>query len=380
MHPPLQKCDQRLKTVYINGKFTAQRTTGVQRVADNLLAALDEHLGQGAGSGTHWVLLCPPAASRPGLRHIEVRQVGTASLGLHLWEQLVLPMVSRRGALLNLSGSAPALKKLQACLFHDAAVFDHPEAYTPLFSAWYRFLFRRLSKVARLVITVSEFSKRRLAHHLGLAGDRIALVHSGAGHLSKVEADLSVVDALGLRRGRFFVAVGSANPNKNHRALIEAFGALPSEEGVRLVIVGGGQGTVFAGEARAHGDDRIVRTGPIDDAQLKGLYQHAVGLVFPSLYEGYGLPPLEAMSCGCPVIASSAAAIPEVCADAALYVDPRSVSEITAAMKRLLAEPRLREQLRRNGTRRVDELSWSAAARELLSHLDAVRLTEAAVP
>jgi len=365
------------KTVYINGKFTAQRTTGVQRAASSLLTALDDALEHAGDTGTQWILLCPPGGSAPALRHIEVRRLATACMGLHLWEQLFLPMASRAGCLLNLSGSAPALKKQQACLFYDAAVFDQPEAYTAVFSAWYRFLFRRLAKVARPVITASEFSRARLSHHLRLPSDRIAVVHLGAGHLTDVDPDPSALDALGLRPGSFFMAVGSASPSKNHHALAQAFASLPPDPGLRLVIVGGAHGAVFAAQPQGLGGERIVHAGPLDDRRLKGLYQHATALVFPSLYEGYGFPPLEAMSCGCPVIATDAASVPEVCGDAALYIDPRSVSGMAAAMRRLLDESELREQLRQKGRRRVLELSWRSAGRELLLHLDAVLLREA---
>jgi glycosyltransferase involved in cell wall biosynthesis len=370
----LEDCERRLKTLYINGKFTAQRTTGVQRVAGRLIEALDTTLCAEGRRDLRCVLLCPPTGSAPTLRYIETRRVGSAAMGLHLWEQAMLPIASRGGALLSLAGSAPALKTRQVCMFHDAAVFDHPEAYTRTFAAWYRFLFRRLSRTVRLVLTVSEFSRRRLMKHLGVAADRIGVVHSGAGHLSSIDADASVVPSLGLEGKRYFIAVGSANPIKNHAALVKAFCALQAEDDVRLVIVGGAHDAVFAAQSRRHADERVIHAGPLPDAQLKGLYREATALVFPSLYEGYGLPPMEAMSCGCPVIATSAGAVPEVCGDAALYVDPASVSEMATAMQRLLAEPALRERLRRDGTRRTGELTWPAAGRELLSHLDAARV------
>jgi len=370
-----------MSTVYINGKFTAQRTTGVQRVALGLLNAIDEYLSTTRDfARTRWVLLCPPFGSAPALRRIEVRRLGWGWPGLHLWEQVALPIACRGGALLSLSGSAPALKRLQICTFHDAAVFDCPEAYTPPFVAWYRLLFRRLSATARLVITVSEFSKRRLMAHLGLSDGRIVVVRSGAEHLADVTPDLSILDRLHLLPGKFFVAVGSANPTKNHQAMIRAFLALPGERGLRLVIAGGTHDSVFVAESRSQADECIVRTGSVTDAQLKALYQHAAGLVFPSTYEGYGLPPLEAMSCGCPVLASNAASIPEVCGDAALYFDPYCESEITTAMRRLIDDPQLRDRLRCRGDQRAKELTWPAAARTLLWQVHAAGLAESSAP
>jgi len=366
-----------MSTVYINGKFTAQQVTGVQRVAARLLNAIDECLsGSGEFSNTRWVLLCPPGGSVPALRHVEVRRLGWKWPSLHLWEQVTLPLASRGGVLLSLSGSAPALKRRQICTFHDAAVFDCPEAYTASFATWYRLLFKRLSVTARLILTVSEFSKRRLMAHLSLANGRIVVVRSGAEHLADVAADASILERLRVQSGKFFVAVGSDNPTKNHEAMIRAFQALPPELDLCLVIAGGTRPGVFASRSGLQVNERVIRTGPVTDGQLKALYQRAAGLVFPSTYEGYGLPPLEAMSCGCPVLASNAASIPEVCAEAALYFDPHSQADITNAMTRLIDEPQLRERLQRSGAQRASELTWQAAGRTLLSHLRAVGVTE----
>ena len=368
-----------MRTVYINGKFTAQPTTGVQRVSASLIQAMDDHLlNFGGAAHTRWVLLCPANGAAPALKQIEVRHVGWRLPSLHLWEQVALPLAARGGLLLNLSGSAPALKRSQVCTFHDAAVFDRPEAYTAAFVAWYRFLFRRLSRAARLVITVSEFSKQRLTAHLGLPAERIAVVRSGAEHLLPVTEDASILARLGLVGEPYFLAVGSSNPIKNHAALVEAFSALREGCAARLVIVGGVHGAVFAGAPPTQVGHRILRAGAVNDAQLKALYRHAQGLLFPSTYEGYGLPPLEAMSFGCPVIASRAAAIPEVCGDAALYVDPHSVTDMTAAIERLIGDPSLCERLRRSGAERIKLLTWPNAARALFAHLHAAGLTEAA--
>ncbi|HEX6705412.1 MAG TPA: glycosyltransferase family 1 protein [Albitalea sp.] len=360
-----------MNTVYINGKFTAQRITGVQRAARELVAALDRRLGEGAApSHTRWVLLCPPTGNLPVLRHIEVHCLGWRWMAPTAWEQLLLPLACGRGLLLGLSGSAPALKGHQVCTWYDAAVFDHPGAYRKSFVAWYRFLFRRLGRAAALVLTSSEFSRGRLMHHLGVPARRIQVVHGGGEHLCATPADASIVERLGLRPGRYFVAVGSASANKNHGALVQAFAMLAAAD-TRLVIVGAADARVFTGAAvgvAAH-DTRIVRAGPVSDAELKGLYAQAAALVFPSLYEGFGLPPLEAMSCGCPVIASDAGALPEVCADAALYVDPRSVAAIAGAMQSVLDHPALRERLKRDGARRVAELTWSRSAGTLLEAL-----------
>lgn len=358
-------------TVYLNGKFTAQRTTGVQRVAAQLVHALDERV-----TG-RWVLLCPPRGRVPALRRIEARAVGPAGLPATLWEQAVLPWVARDGLLLNLAGAAPALASRQACMLHDAAVFDHPEAYTRRFVGWYRWLFRRVARRASALLTVSRFSRERLAQHLHLDASRFGLVPNGADHLDAVAADDGVLDRHGLRGQPYLLAVGSDNPTKNHAALLAAFARLPDAPGLRLVMVGGGHDAVFAARARAD-PPGVLRVGELGDAPLKALYANALALVFPSVYEGFGLPPLEAMACGCAVAAARAASLPEVCGDAALYFDPHDVDAIAAALRRLCADAGLRARLRAAGAQQAAAYRWSASAAALLAALRAAGLDEGA--
>ncbi len=346
-------------TIYLNGKFTVQHTTGVQRVAAQLVHALD-----GRVSG-RWVLLCPAGARWPDLRRIEPRTVGPAGMPPSLWEQCLLPWAARDGVLLNLAGAAPALARRQVCMLHDAAVFDHPEAYTRRFTTWYRWLFRRLARHALALVTVSNFSRERLAMHLCLDPARIGLVPNGADHLEAIKPDDTVLDLHGLRGQRFLLAVGSDNPTKNHAALLSAFARMTDEPGLRLVMVGGRHAEVFA-ETSHHEPPGVTRVGEVADAQLKALYAHALALVFPSLYEGFGLPPLEAMACGCAVAASRAASLPEVCGEAALYFDPLDVDDMVATLQRLCGDGALRAALRKAGTQHVAAYTWAASAAALL--------------
>ncbi len=348
-------------TVFINGKFTAQRTTGVQRFAGELVRALDEQVP----AGQRWELLLPPGGQAPALQRIGTRRVAGMGSSLHLWEQAALPWAARGGLLLNLAGSAPLFAQRQWCTFHDAAVFDHPDVFTPMFRRWYRLAFRRLARRAERILTVSAHSRRRLAARLGLAEAAIGIVPNGGEHLRRLAADAAAPVRLGLQGCRWFLAVGSESRLKNWPALLAAWAALARPADLRLVLVGGSNGAVFASAHGAAPAPDVVHAGAVDDAGLKALMQGALALVMPSLDEGFGLPPLEAMAIGCPVAVADAGALPEVCGEAALRFDPRQPAAITAALQRLLDEPALRGQLADAGRERAAVFTWEHAAQQL---------------
>jgi glycosyltransferase involved in cell wall biosynthesis len=362
-----------MEPLYINGKFCAQRMTGVQRYARGLLAALDAWLA-GAGPKGNWTLLLPPRAAAPELRAIAVRQVQWHwPGGLHAWEQFALPRAARGGRLINLAGSAPAWPLgPQACVMHDAVLFDQPQAYTTVFGAWYRWLFRRLARRATTLITVSAFSRQRLAAALGVPQGRLTVVPGAGEHLDRVRADASPLGAHGLIGRPFVLAVGSRNATKNLAGLFEAWRLLQRAD-VQLVLVGGSNARVFGRHVAQAAMAGVTDLGPVDDATLKALYQHALALVVPSLYEGFGLPLLEAMRCDCAVAASTAPALRESGGDAALYFDPASPPAIAQALRRLIEEPALRDDLRKRGRMRAAQFGWDASARALLGALERAR-------
>lgn len=362
-------------TVFINGKFTAHPITGVERVATEMVRALDR---LGPEKSARWVLLCPPGGRPPALGHIEVKRVGPPGLSLRAWEQTVLPWAARHGLLLNLSGSAPYFAREQACYIHDAAIFDVPQAYTALFRAWYRRLFRRHVRQGSRLFTVSAFSRERLSEALETHPHRITVVPNGGDHLDALPPDLDVLNRLGLHGQPFFLTLTSGSRAKNLAGVLAAFSQLRAVHTAHLVVVGRPNRRVFAAAARALEQGlaaslaphrRVVHAGAISDAALKALMGRATALVFPSLYEGFGLPALEAMACGCPVLASNVAALPEVCGPAALYADPESVADIAQAMQRLLTDPALRDTLREAGAQRVQGFRWAESARQLLEAL-----------
>ncbi|MBD8528782.1 MULTISPECIES: glycosyltransferase family 1 protein [unclassified Massilia] len=361
--------------LFINGKIFSQPITGVQRYAMQILDTVDALLADGSWvANCRLVLLISSSHTQPlpSYRHIEIREISGSHL--HYWEQIRLPWATRGAMLLNLAGSAPLLKLGQICTFHDTAVFDMPDAYSPAFVRWYRLLFSVQAKLSRRLLTVSEFSKERICHHLGVSSEKVGVLYGAADHMRTQSPDSGVLSRLGVEPKRYFLAVGSANPTKNFSRLVEAFSGLPDPD-ARLVVVGGSNAAVFASSGRTVEDDsRIIRAGRLTDAELKSLYSYARAYVFPSIYEGFGLPPIEAMLCGCPVIAARAASIPEICGQAAAYFDPLSVESMRSAMGRALRDDDWLDRLSVLGREHVKKFSWYTSANQLLSELSRLGL------
>ena len=221
---------------------------------------------------------------------------------------------------------------------HDLSPIDHPEWNTPRFAAWYAFLLPKLARTARRVITDSQFSRDRILEITGLDPDRVVTIPIGVDKRFRpigVVSNHSRIGKLGLPSAQFLLAVGANSPRKNVQRLLEAWQqAMPDLPDDMWLVIAGSLATdhMFAHDGLDRAVERVHFTGAVSDDDLPVLYANALALVFPSLYEGFGLPPLEAMASGTPVIASNRASLPEVVGPAGLLVDPTSVSDIAAAM------------------------------------------------
>jgi len=291
--------------------------------------------------------------------------IPTESVGLgtgHAWEQLALPKYCRGEMLLNFCNSAPIFKGLQLAVLHDASVMVNPSHYSWLFRTWYRVLCGALMRNSSIVATVSKFSASELMRFFGSRAKGIEVIYESGEHILRTEPDTAILDRLGIRGERYVLAVGSQTLNKNFGAVVKAADLLGGER-VKVVAAGGNNARVFSGVGAQSGN--LILAGYVSNSELRALYENAECFVFPSFYEGFGLPPLEAMHCGCPVLVSRRAAIPEICGSAAAYCEPDDPSDIANQLRRILSSRTLRDEMRESGFARTKLFTWRQAAESL---------------
>lgn len=341
----------------VNGRFLTQRVTGVQRYAIEVsrrLKRLRPDIRFLAPAGIiHHELAC----------ELDVETVGR--LRGHAWEQLELPRRLRGAGLINLCNAAPLSVRRQIVTIHDAAPFAVPEAYSRNFTLWYRFMTRRLVRQARRILTDSNFSAGELAFYTGAAADRIAVVPLGREHAEIAVANPRILDRHRLQERPFLLAVGSHSPHKNFGALVRAAERLGNAS-VTIVVAGDANPRVHASTPEAAPIASLLHVGAVSDGELRALYEAAIGYIHPAYYEGFGLPPLEAMTLGCPVLTSRAASLPEVCGEAASYFDPFDDVSIAESIRRFAADEPSRARFRQLGLARASLFSWDKTASGVL--------------
>jgi glycosyltransferase involved in cell wall biosynthesis len=313
--------------------------------------------------------------------HHEVVTARPALVGPVVREQLALPTcaaLDRLDVVHFPTGTAPLWTLSPVVLtIHDAIEQTAPpeqraaEVGTKrrLMSLYNRYCQRLVARRADLVLTVSQCSRRDISSVLGVPAENIRVIHEAPGPQFRPTPGGGWAVGAG---EPFILAIGSADPRKNLASLIRAYAQLPAEliERHRLVLVWSHRSLQdrLLSLARELGvADRITSVHAPTDLQLCQLYSAASVFVFPSLYEGFGLPPIEAMACGAPVVASNTSSLPEVLGDAALLVDPTSAAGLARAIAAVLTNPALLEDLRRRGLARAAQFSWEQTARQTLA-------------
>lgn len=353
------------KKIILNGRFLTRPITGVQRYAFELFAQFNRLLDEPEYRHLELTCLAPPETTLlPDWPRLSIHRAGR-NPG-NLWEQLDLPWLAGGEYLFSPANTGPFTYANQALTWHDAGVFAVPEAYSRAFRAKYWVIFQSLARKARLLLTDSHFSQRELADYLGLPLERFNVIPLGGDHLARLEPDPTVLSRLGLTYGSYFLTVASQSRHKNFAAVLQAARSLKQCE---FIAVGGSFSQVFQTAELPQLPSNLHLTGYLPDAEIKALYEQALGYIFPSFYEGFGLPVLEALNSACPVICSSAASLPEVAGEAALYFDPRDVTSLVTVLQRFLSEPGLRQNLQALGRHQAEGFTWEKTARQTLDAL-----------
>jgi glycosyltransferase involved in cell wall biosynthesis len=281
----------------------------------------------------------------------------------YFWEQIELPLHAYGKFLLNFCSLGPVVTRNQLVVVHDATVRARPALFAPMFRAAYNFLIPRLVRRSLCTATVSEFSRREIGKWYDVDVSRMRVCYVGADHISRIVPDHSIIERLGLAGRKFFLGVGTSN-NKNAEAVAAALRKAGLSD--TLLVLTGSRVDKVNGRSSELDLETLRDAGYVSDRELRSLFEHALALVSPSHYEGFGLPPVEGMLLGCPAIISNTPAMLEICGDAALHCAADDIDGLAGLMRIVHDEPARRDELIAAGRARAARYTWASVARILV--------------
>ena len=345
------------------------RSAGVHQYIYHLL----RHLGQADG-GLHYTVLLGEGALPPNhsLATLRSRWPTDRVAARVLWEQLAQPRILRQIEADLAHGLAFVAPLFAPCptviTIHDLSFIHFPSLFRPANRLYLAMLTRLSARRARRLIAVSHYTAAETTRLLGVETERIDVVYHGV-EPAFHPLPAAEIAAFRQRKGlpeRFVLFVGTLEPRKNLERLVEAF-ARVRDERARLVLAGGKgwlYDELFARVEALNLSEEVIFPGYVPEGELPLWYNAATVLAYPSLYEGFGLPVLEAQACGTPVLTSNASSLPEAAGDAALTVDPYDAEALAVELNRLLTETSLRNELRERGLAHARQFSWPRTAQE----------------
>ena len=333
----------RKETILVNTRCLQRNLKGARRYLEGILSHLPSELGK-----------------------IHPNRF-VSGLSGQLWEQCVLPWHLQGRLLWSPTGTGPLTYDWQVLTIHDISPIEHPEWFTRRYASWIKFLIPKLAHRAKHIITISEYTKSRLVELLEVPSGKITVIHNGVSNVFTPHPDQeqrTVRKELDLPSGRYVLSLGTIGPRKNIRRLLEAWEYVRSEVDSDIWLVAVGE----PGPAHRTLDldipQRVHFTGFVDDDKLPALYSGALLFAYPSLYEGFGLPPLEAMAAGTPPVVGDRTSLPEVVGDAGILVNPVDARDIAHGIVRLIDDQQLRTVLADRGIKRAKQFTWKHAARK----------------
>ena len=313
-----------MNKIYINGRFLTQKITGVQRYAIEITKAIDCIIASEKKYDKYKFFIVMPNrfCTELGLQNIETLRVGNFTG--HLWEQVELPRYTKDGFLINLCNCAPLLKKNEAITIHDAATEIMPKSFSWKFRIWYKFMYFVLSKRLGLFFTVSRCSKEELSKYFSIPCEKTYVTYNGTEHIKNIVPDYSVIEKHNIVPKRYILCVSSLNPSKNFSIVLKVAEKMSN---FNFVIVGGKNNKIFNNNIKDCSPN-VNFLGYVSDSELMALYENASCFLYPSLYEGFGIPPMEALAFKCPIVLSDLKVFKEIYSNNAIYCDPNSVDDI----------------------------------------------------
>ena len=340
--------------IYINGRFLTQPMTGVERYAYNMCKAMAEQ-------GKPFTIICPSAPIQACYDVSGLQIVHYGRGNSHFWEQCILPFFfigKKNFVILSFTGLGSIFIRHKIMTIHDLSFLENPKWFSRAYYWWYKIMTPLAVKTSQHILTVSAFSKQEIRRFYPYIKEQdITVVYNATD-----ESLFRPLPQVATPPERFALAVSSLDPRKNFNRLIDAFKDI---QDCKLYIVGARHRVFTQQDDHAAQQENIRYLGRVSDEELVRLYNQAVCFIFPSLYEGFGLPPIEAMSCGCPVLVSDIPVLHEVCGDAATYFDPYNPYAIRKAIIGFLEGDKDRVRGYNNARR----FSWAVSAKTIISLL-----------
>lgn len=342
------------KNIYINGRFLLSPQTGVERFAYEICKAL-------TAIGVNFQLICPKKGQINKSYNIDSFHIIRFGMGQsHLWEQLVLPLYfigKSNYVVMSFTGLGSILIPNKIMTIHDLSFLENPKWFSKAYYYYYKIMTPLAAKTSNRIITVSYFSKKEILKFYPFIPDhKISVAYNAINDSFTTEHHMKG------KKQPYFLAVSSMDPRKNFQRLIKVFEKMKD---CRLYIVGGSN-KIYGNSHNSTNNPNIQLLGRVSDKTLIDLYKNAEAFIYPSLYEGFGIPPLEAMALGCPVLASDIPVLHEVCDDAALYFNPLEENDIQKAIASFHgSNDKDKEKLIEKGYKNIKRFSWIKSAQKI---------------
>lgn len=346
----------------VNGRFLTQKASGVHRYAFEICNEFYK-------LGIDFYVVTPKEINSDYKFEFKTVVCGSIKNG-HFWEQICLPRYLKKNGnplLISFTGCGPLFYKNQIITIHDLSHEIHPEWFSKGYYTYYHFMLPRIAKKCKAILTVSEFSKKEIIDCFNISPDKLYVVHSNVPFRETPTREELENYVKPDNVERYILAVSNMDPRKNFSRLIQAFHLL-KDKSIKLYIIGMKQKAF--NDVNIESTENIYVPGFVNDEQLKVMYQNALLSIYPSLYEGFGLPPLESMTFGCPCIVSNIPALKEISGDAALYVDPTNIEEIAHIIEYLLNDKLVQEDLKEKGYKQITKYSWRTSALQVLDVIE----------